>query len=1837
MASASTGSFYLPALDDLLQRRQAIVSWRTLFIALAEPLATAQTSSIDRVLQDQKVRQILIDPFSAHQKPTQESRTQFDNLTSAINAPASKDGQYDVKELKDDALWLSKEVGADEVTSLRTVLLEWQDRPRRKLLSRWSEDEIVGLRTTTAASSSAAFSSLLNHCEILPPGDEALEVKHVARDQLLALFWSEQEYLWKSAEAVFGLAQQSDMQLSTRATPKAALSPELRLTTTSLWDAHGDAYGSQGKKDAIAIIAESLQGLFEMVTQPQRWPASMHGNAAASTGYLRSTLETMITQLRLLQIHLRKDSQSPTTTSEITAWFGMLQDCFFFSPLEEIDREQCSIIASLVVFNSVDLLRIGPAMEYLYNKIESSESTFYPKLSRKSYIEDAACLRSLTECFLSVLDDSKVWMGPVCLVWAVLAQHIRILSDDLEGETNLFLADGQEDNSDRSSRRSSLKGSTPRPTSKLDILLKAIVEACPKTEEGADAIEVLGRFALGAAGAPQTSDQMVHNLSQAFRLPSDIHTTSLSKMTAMDILRHAIPMVASAPALADSLVEVLSYDFVSTPDPSTKDLSLWPSQPAKSLDDDKEGLGSLMAQVVARYPYEMGPFAVCLQSAAYSEAYVDEDGSKIALLLEGLDSFTCEIPLDWPCTPSNEPDRIILQQDLPIFELQRGVPSTITRKLFTIPAGTEGLTLAEKGRCAVIRWYHRHSALEYIGALLASRSKQARTVAAFGPSDLDVRVEADLVALLTTMLRGALTSSDVDAPKLLLGRISDGMDRNNDIISVVFSTFEYHLQRHAVSVGDDSLIALLVQCIEFMKITMHVFPDRVWNQLGRSSLLPINDISGALVSVVGSTEIPMARFKFLAACTTLYESLISDCTRRAALQESSATTKAVARFGDANLHIPQTPYKTMSTLLFNFSRVLLDVLQSQTNWRFDEPVDRSNIVSTILRSSNTILQLAFATGTGTKGLCSTVEPAASGLATVYLTNSEKDLPMLPIIDTLVTALAELGPRFEPRHSHELLSAAVESLRFCTSLLRVGMAKEKSGAALRNQLFRALPILARLLAVHEVFRPLVSDLLTVLVQYASMSSQDPPSLLGHLSAEATRSFLAVVTDTNAALQNLDTEVAVWDMLSAIVSNKQQWLAISLLTGSTPRERLKSGNNSTSTKKSLITTALDSLVKLETMPPRRALAMLAFVSHSQNHWEWISSTISQHSEFVSSASEWLSKLTSNTRQSDTEACIRNANENQMAAFVCDILARYTHNIRDGTQPDKAKRLSTSLAYLRDYATQVDGYNHSLHKNLIKNFDQKFGGISLDSFKRATLTPADLGPKYYYDLDLADKVLGHDPSWRRAKGQGFVDEVARANVNFSLVDSQIALLKSWKSLAMELLSVAGSDPQIQKDMVKVVTGCLRANIDSTIPTQIFENVSETRVDFAFAILQHLHRAGCKEPEVKNLFVLTLEAIRATGLDFEVITEARLASYYRTLLQILFLALQPHVQDTKQDGQKLGKQSLSKSASTLAVPLSPLTGSFLEVLNKVIAVNFRALCTLVHSSTPETPTLAQPSDFVLLTALLQSLFRIPSTLTVHRQIASTVADASLIRYAISLYSWSDSLTPGDPGIYGEIAILFLLSLSTNPQVAEVIATESVLDSVSSANVTAYLRAPTSGSKSSGGCGPFDQPSRVHSIWSRGVLPLLLNIISAVGPGIAPEIAGFLNSFPLQLKRCATELLSPLQPSARDPYRGCITLGLAAEAQSLALLGSIIEGLRRQGAAIGVDAGEIEEVAFDRKAVGEAAEGLLRNRRGLGERIVSMGERDESLRKKKVGEGDALEDLVVKELQGVVDAASAI
>lgn len=424
---------------------------------------------------------------------------------------------------------------------------------------------------------------------------------------------------------------------------------------------------------------------------------------------------------------------------------------------------------------------------------------------------------------------------------------------------------------------------------------------------------------------------------------------------------------------------------------------------------------------------------------------------------------------------------------------------------------------------------------------------------------------------------------------------------------------------------------------------------------------------------------------------------------------------------------------------------------------------------------------------------------------------------------------------------------------------------------------------------------------------------------------------------------------------------------------------------------------------------------------------------------------------------------------------------------------------------------------------------------------------------------------------------------------------------------------DREVQRSMANVVQNCLVANCRNIPQESIFDKLQHVRVEFAMALLQRLVDVRARGAEVFGLLRVVWDTMRARGPTYEDALLDNDTEYFRSLLNVLFLALQFHVASET----RVPPETISKKPE-----VATDTPMVLEIVKVVVAQGFRTLTTYLHDE----PQNCSPKDFAILTAILQTALRVRDVNRVHEQIAYHFEDNDTARYATTLYSWSDQLTvEGDP-VYGELSVLFLVELSTIPSMAEHLAVEGVLMKLSTYRLSNILR-------QANGSGPFDHTSRLFSIWTNGILPLCLNLLYHVIRS-TPEVAAFLNQFEGQLNRATDNFASSI-PSSSSSTRH-ISLSMASENHSLALITFIIDKFRQAGPSAGVDAQHLQDLKWNRAQVKEDIEELLDRKSSLHGRIVATSEKELELTKMKPvdsgsGAENRLEERVLKELNGAV------
>ncbi|KAF2798196.1 hypothetical protein K505DRAFT_371910 [Melanomma pulvis-pyrius CBS 109.77] len=1845
-----------PAEFDLpkcFKGEQQLESWDIVYSALCDPESASKSGHLQAFLTADENLDILSRPWKPFPEPSAQEKTKFEAKTAPISVTPSSNGHYSLDEIKADSLWLSQQARISEYAALRLVMIEWQARPSIQLLSGLTEEEALSVQDAAGLSNLGASTFVPNSSILSAPSglslqsDAQFDSPDQRRLRIIDIYHSNRVSILRISQLLVSWGAEKELR-ATCGNDYRVCASWLEQLGQSIAAKQSQGLSDRSESEALNYCIRAIDTRLDSLDNGFTWDVSETILDAATEKWMTGQVTEIVHILHIALIHADLLTPKFVSAATIEQWFTSMSNREFFLNLQLPSPNQQHLVPLLQLLTSLLSLAILK-VNVVLDDLDSGE---FNSWEPSSYVLNSVLLENITNVFGYAKQLGPSPATPPAFAWATLTWRLTAQASALEQERE-HLLEGQV------SSRESIPAPTPLEEAVLALTRLESSDLFDKKLPFQDLAETCSSF-----GVLELITQLVNLGMSAFGTAVDQISRDRFRFLLLQLLRAALSsgIVAYSPELIVSAHAILTGD---------RTFRKWIGDDNRRHADpifdkffeDDVIRSMLLDEARFRYPYEITPFLKFFSALTRGEK-ADHDGVPIvARMLAESRTLMQRLPKEFrEYTSIREEENanyIALLVELPQFAIRATSSFNGPRRLLSnapddthesmvIPPGTEGNIVDDRTQPFVAIWNYPHSALVYLVRLLSTYmvGKHRVEYASQEPASLESATE--ITGLLADLLHSSLRSSTSRGEQPicsndLLEILDIGIDRNQDTVNIVLAIFEQELLRLCQEPGNEGSLELLVNCTHFLQALMIIAPNRVWPWLARSRLLETDGNGGSLASILIGTEMVLGRYDFLIGCIRLFEALVKDAVYKSVARQ--VPSKALTRL-NANASKTSesgTSDKIISNTLLIFGRTLASIFEGSLNWKYVRIEDRLEINIGICRAFYDILKLAYGVDDSPKlssKLTRIVAPIAEYITELYLSKSENDLPTNPILASLLSG-ANLDKNSLLTSSAALWKEQTHgTLEFSRILVRVAILLNKPWTHLEQQLFKATPLLARLYATNDDWKSPILLLLESLVRGAvrvadssdggspeKKTHQEPPSLLGHLGSKTAKNFLSILSQLDEPLRMVDIQEDVWNLLSAVVTCKQQWFALYLLTGNTPRETVRSKSKTGSSRnQALLSRALDTLSKLNPDNPGRPwtlfTAMLQFVSFAQNNWSWAMGDLRQHKEFVQRLLIFLKWLQKQPKKLETEMHIWNRSlQIKFASVACEILAMYLHSSRQINDITPLKDIVPSLTYLEENALNLPSYNVSLHSNLKHNLETKIPGVTLANLKRTALFSESFGPMYFYDVAQANRLLEFDSNWTGTRSAGgFRVEVEKANYNIGLVESQVLLLQSWKLLAVELGEVMTKDERLTSILIKVVEGCMEANANSTLPEALFGQLMILRADLAFVLVKKMAKEKVNATETRRLLSPIWDAIRASTPDFDTVFSSDQVHYYRTLLKILYLSLQFFLLPESDTSEEKSLRSSFRGAlpTSTKTLVEPVSNQLLEILSNTVAKGFRSLATQLHAE-PET---VSPSDFALLTALLQNIIAIPEMTTWHAQAALLFSNSNTIRYATSLFSWSDRLTISHNGIsdpvYGELSLLFVLSLSSIEALAETMAVEGILSQLNTANLMNYYRRP-------GGMSPFDSPARLHSIWTKGILPLCLNLLHSVGPAIAGEISSFLNQFPEQLSRACNALNSRLTSK--------ITLSVASEIQSLALISNILDGYRTQGPKLGVIASEIAVLDWDKENVKEDIEGWMARKGALRERIVVIDESDAQLFNKKLS-GDGPENMLEARVLDELDAA---
>ena len=1014
------------------------------------------------------------------------------------------------------------------------------------------------------------------------------------------------------------------------------------------------------------------------------------------------------------------------------------------------------------------------------------------------------------------------------MAWAIVMNSLRDFAlgtrDSRETRQSLRAADkyGAADSSDteiaeRSSaskaantlrRQSSIGSDTSQQSTLLEEIYDTVAVAIV---DGGDSVAYLASSAAGAGGVFEVITAVAIEYCTPYGFEHDGRPGQRSRMLLLDLISASAGFVEYAPPLITATLAVLtgSERYWEAFDRSTESCK---DEPANGFFQDEILTQKLLFTSMLHFPYETAPFIELCRALSFANYEGNSERSTIWEVLQDTDYFTCALPsTDYEGYESinmqDETNLIALKEDLNVaispalggsFKHSGSAKAARSSIYHNIPSGTTGRVMNDT-KPHVVAWNQSYSSLTYMGKILqaaiATGDRNGGSNELFSAANL-----SGIIGLITNLIeRIPITASG--SPLLVLERASEGMERNHDVISVVFELFEKELYRPRRASEDVESLELLTQCIQFAFALLQVMPDRVWPFLGRSALLGIDREESQLKLVVTTQEMITGQYAFLLGCIRLFDSLVRDAV--AHMVSRKTPTKALTRFdGDPTVGAGISQ-NTMERTLLKMTRIMIETFESTVKWKFLRQQDRMEINFRLCSTFQKILDHHFGVGefpTTSKKLTAVLAPAAEYIVDVFLARSNTDVIVAPILQILAEGTMTRITTLPIQGSQYVISQAKAALMFSDTLIRVNRLLHRPSSHLEDHLFKAVHTLAKLYATHDLYRTSIIKLFESLIRSSADASEQPPSLFGYLGHDASTQFLDLLSMFDQPLIDDELSTAIWRLLSAVVSKRQQWFAVFVLTGTTPKKSLKvhaeTNPDDTRQPESILSIALEALSNIEKLELGKALAILEFVALAADFWPWVMGIIERHHRFIRGISEYATQIGSMTAPSLENRSRTDADYDSfhLASVVVDILSMYTHHTQQTGNQKFAKNLVPNLTYLIKNAISTLSYNSSLHGNLRRNFEQKYPGCQLLDFKRTNLLQAPLGESFVYNVEFANTTLSYDLAWTGRKGDdGFAGELKRANFNLSIVESQIVSHAPVDSVD-SLISLAEAVPKLE-----------------------------------------------------------------------------------------------------------------------------------------------------------------------------------------------------------------------------------------------------------------------------------------------------------------------------------------------------------------------------------------------------------------------------------------------------------
>lgn len=956
----------------------------------------------------------------------------------------------------------------------------------------------------------------------------------------------------------------------------------------------------------------------------------------------------------------------------------------------------------------------------------------------------------------------------------------------------------------------------------------------------------------------------------------------------------------------------------------------------------------------------------------------------------------------------------------------------------------------------------------------------------FDNSDED---KVDAAIDILSLLNKTVEDNSSDDAKLVLEAMSAYTD-DSDIIEVILRLFEQGLHCRNLDILEP-LIDLLSNLMSFLSY-------RIWPNLSKSSILANNGKEGFASIIFGAIETVKGDYKFTLSLIKLVDSLVQNCL---VLEDDY-------------------PQKSKSTVLAGFIDHLISVFENFIHCTFNNVYQKLEVGVLILDVFSGILVNIYGIDDGCppseKATKVFAESSIKILNCFLATNedfSRSSYPIISMIDSLSSNINtyELSDISGFWHQNWIRCG----LGFSELLISIRSSLDLEPSTFEKELFGKLPQLVDTYAHIDGLRKNVLDLITSLTN-GKWSKESCPSLLSHLGRDHAQILLhSLASDLDNPFDDYKMKISLYDFICAVMDGNQEGLSVLFISGKDVFGEFTGKAEQKKKPISLLNKLKKNVSGMKYYPNDVSLHLVDAIALAFDSW----TTARESENDIKFVAELISRIDTSTKTPEkVDDYVKTCYELKLVSKIVEILALFFFTTKNDDCKKKIAEFVTSPKFTDDLVEKfiISGYKPSLHLQVHESFKDAFPNSNLSQFTTALQKRNRFGLGGIYNFALMDRLFKDKQQWYQIR-----EHLIASSINIQYTSSQIASAKSFGALLTAFCRKSPST--LTADHLTFVAKLLKINVDDGIPAEMFRQTFQERIELAFYLLYSIYNSGVKKDpkQVFEIIKVSSELLTSPSLDFlSALTQEQGCN--RSLLRIIYIAL-----NLIKDDITLIVEYFSVFRQLFSLIITKRTRNILVDLQNDV---YLSRTNKKHISTAPTNHL---DDLQLILSILKVFVNLKLSSNLHYEMASLVSDDGTLKALLNLYSFSHLIEVNGENIFAQLSLMFIQQLLSIDIITR--------DFYSSGLLVVLVQSSISLPIKNGRINISTSP-QYHRIWTNGLLPIFVILLSKLGTSVITEFGLALHGFGKQIEYC-------VESWAKDSSSIQISSALISETSQVLLL----------------------------------------------------------------------------------------